>query len=59
MSGDGLPLGYRIWWKLRRSVLSVFGPAQLGDDDPGARLDAERAAKIAQIKAAKGQADKR
>ena len=44
---EGLSLGYRIAWNIRRAVMTVFGPAQLGDDDdPLARLRAERAAKV-------------
>ncbi len=48
---EGLSLAYRSGWKIRRSLLSVFGPAQLGDDDPKVRLDQERAEKVAAAKA--------
>jgi hypothetical protein len=48
---EGLSLMYRITWRIRRALLSVFGPAQLGDDDPKTRLDQERAEKVAQARA--------
>ncbi|STD05717.1 hypothetical protein [Dermatophilus congolensis] len=48
---DGLSLGYRLWWNIRRVAMSIFGPAQLGDNDPLHRLKAEREAKIAQYHA--------
>lgn len=48
---EGLSLAYRANWKVRRSLLFWFGPAQLGDDDPRARLDQERAGKVAAAKA--------
>ncbi len=50
MSSEGLSLGYRIVYRLRRVVMSVYGPAELGDDDPLVRLAEERAAKIAEAK---------
>ncbi len=54
MSSDGLSLGYRILWRLRKAVMSVFGPAQLGgQNDPHVRLDRERSARIAEAKAKK------
>ncbi|MEP7160284.1 MAG: hypothetical protein ABI746_04210 [Dermatophilaceae bacterium] len=53
MSSEGLGLGYRIVYRLRRAVMSVFGPAQLGDDDPLAALEEERATRIAEAKAKK------
>lgn len=39
---EGLSLGYRVRWRLRYLALSVFGPAQLGTDDPQERLRQER-----------------
>ncbi|MBW3084489.1 hypothetical protein KEM60_00677 [Austwickia sp. TVS 96-490-7B] len=51
MSKDGLSIGYRIGWRLRRIAMTLFGPAQLGDDDPTAKLYAEREAKIAAAQA--------
>ena len=39
---EGLTLGYRVRWRLRYIALSVFGPAQLGTDDPQERLRQER-----------------
>ncbi len=51
MSSDGLSLGYRIGWRLRKAVMTVFGPAQLGgEDDPLARLEREKSAKIAEAR---------
>jgi hypothetical protein len=47
MSRDGLTLGYRIGYVFRRIALALFGPAQLGTDDPVARLRQEREQKIA------------
>lgn len=45
---EGLPLGYRIVYRVKSVGLNIFGPATLGeDDDPRARLRHERAAKIA------------
>lgn len=48
-NNDGLSLGYRLWWGIRRSVLTVFGPAQLGDADPLYKLKQERAEKVRAI----------
>lgn len=54
MSRDGLSLRYRLWWNIRRTVLTFFGPAQLGSsNDPIQRLERERAQKIEE---ARGQA---
>ena len=39
---EGLTLGYRIRWALRYAAVGVFGPAQLGTDDPQERLRRER-----------------
>lgn len=55
MSSDGLSLGYRIGWRLRKIAMTFFGPAQLGSDDPTRKLYAEREAKIAEAKARKAQ----
>lgn len=44
---EGLSIGYRISYRLRAIALSIFGPAQLGEnDDPLMRLRRERAAKV-------------
>jgi hypothetical protein len=44
----GLSIGYRIGYRLRLIGLTVFGPAQLGEgNDPKARLERERAARVA------------
>lgn len=50
-NNEGLSIGYRLWWGLRRTVMTFFGPAQLGDNDPMERLDAERRAKMAEAQA--------
>lgn len=42
---EGLSLGYRMWWGIRRTVLTFLGPAQLGDSDPLYKLKQEREAK--------------
>lgn len=56
MSSDGLSLGYRLGWRVRRVMVSLFGPAQLGgEEDPTQQLYAERKAKIAEAKAKKDQ----
>ncbi|GAA6524229.1 hypothetical protein [Intrasporangium sp. DVR] len=48
---EGLSIGYRIGYQLRRLGLTFFGPAQLGEtNDPTARLAAERAAKVARAR---------
>jgi hypothetical protein len=48
---EGLSVGYRIAYQLRRLGLTFFGPAQLGEtSDPSARLAAERAAKVARAR---------
>ncbi len=51
---EGLSLGYRMWWSIRRLVLTVFGPAQLGDDDPMENLRREREEKIRQARERRG-----
>ena len=44
---EGLSIGYRISYRVRAIGLSIYGPAQLGeDDDPLVRLRRERAAKV-------------
>lgn len=48
---DGLSIGYRIWWGIRRALLTVLGPAQLGEDDPIENLRREREEKIARARA--------
>lgn len=52
-SNRGLSIGYRIGYRLRLIGLTVFGPAQLGEgNDPKARLERERAARVARAEAA-------
>ncbi|HEV7148059.1 MAG TPA: hypothetical protein VGN48_13785 [Pedococcus sp.] len=44
---EGLSLGYRLRYRLRRMILQIYGPAQLGESqDPLAKLANERAAKV-------------
>ena len=44
---EGLSLGYRVMYRIKHAGLSVFGPAQLSEEqDPRRRLERERAAKI-------------
>jgi hypothetical protein len=47
---EGLSLGYRFSYRIRHLMLSIFGPAQLGDEDPTARLEHERDEKIAEAR---------
>lgn len=55
MSKDGLSLGYRIGWRLRKIAMIFFGPAQLGAEDPTRKLYAEREAKLAEARAKRTQ----
>jgi hypothetical protein len=49
---EGLSLGYRITYRLRRMIMQLYGPAQLGEgDDPLAKLQRERDAKVAAARA--------
>lgn len=48
---EGLSLGYRLGWNIRRIAMTVFGPAQLGEDDPMERLREERRRKSAEARA--------
>ncbi len=51
MAKDGLSLGYRIWWRIRKAVMTFYGPAQLGNaNDPIRRLERERAEKAEQAR---------
>ena len=52
MPRTGLPIGYRIGWRLRYALVSVFGPAQLGTaDDPQQKLRRERDRRLQQVRA--------
>lgn len=51
---SGLSLGYRIGWRFRYVTTSVFGPAQLGSEDPQLRLRQERERKVAAARAGRG-----
>jgi len=49
---SGLSIGYRIGYRIRMFALTIFGPAQLGEgNDPKARLERERAARVARAQA--------
>jgi hypothetical protein len=51
---EGLSLGYRIRWRLRRLLMTVFGPATLGpESDPLTRLDRERADRVEKARRAR------
>lgn len=51
---EGLSIGYRVMWRIRRMVMQMYGPAQLGEgSDPLARLQRERDTKVAAAKAAR------
>ncbi|GAB47484.1 hypothetical protein [Mobilicoccus pelagius] len=48
---EGLSLGYRIGWNIRKLAMTFFGPAQLGEEDPMERLHEERRRKSAEARA--------
>ncbi|GAB3047869.1 hypothetical protein GCM10027053_02290 [Intrasporangium mesophilum] len=51
-SNEGLSIPYRIGYQLRMLGLSLFGPAQLSEqNDPKTRLFKEREAKVAAARA--------
>lgn len=52
-NSEGLGIGYRLGWNIRRIVMTFFGPAQLGEDDPMERLTTERRQKSAEALAKK------
>jgi hypothetical protein len=53
---QGLSLGYRIAYRVKWIGMHLYGPAQLGDaEDPHRRLERQRAAKVAQVAAARRQ----
>jgi len=52
-SKSGLSIGYRIGYRIRMFGLTIFGPAQLREgNDPKARLERERAGRVARARAA-------
>lgn len=55
-SSEGLSFWYRLGWRFRYVTTSVFGPAQLGSDDPQLRLRRERERKVAAARAARESA---
>jgi hypothetical protein len=55
---DGLSLLYRIGWRMRQGAMHIFGPAQLGTNDPQEILKRERIRKSAEA-VAKRDAAKR
>ncbi|MDO5501880.1 MAG: hypothetical protein Q4G67_01780 [Actinomycetia bacterium] len=55
---EGLSIGYRLGWQVRRVLFTLFGPAQLGSSsDPIERLKRERRRKSAAAVAAKQTQD--
>lgn len=53
----GLGIGYRISYRLRVVGLTLFGPAQLGEqNDPRRALERERAERVARAAAARAAA---
>ncbi len=51
----GLSVGYRLWWRVKYTVLTFYGPAdQSGPRDPRWRLRAERLAKVNAARAERG-----
>lgn len=44
---EGLSLLYRLGWRFRVGAMHIFGPAQLGTQDPQERLIRERERKSA------------
>ncbi|MEO6999767.1 MAG: hypothetical protein ABI112_16965 [Terracoccus sp.] len=49
---SGLSLGYRIGYRMKLIGLTIFGPAQLGENnDPKLRLQRERAERVAAAQA--------
>lgn len=51
---EGLSLGYRIMYQIKRALLTVYGPAQLsGDADPHVRMKRQREAKVAAARQAR------
>lgn len=47
---EGLSFGYRLGYRIRHIMLTVFGPAQLGDEDPRTQLEHERDEKVAEAR---------
>jgi hypothetical protein len=59
-SSEGLSVAYRIGYRIRQFGLTIFGPAQLGEgNDPKARLERERAAKVAAARADRAAREQR
>jgi len=53
---DGLSLWYRFTWRVKYTVLTFYGPPRLaGRQDPLTRLEQDRAAKVAEARAATGE----
>lgn len=51
---EGLSLWYRITWRIKYALLTVYGPPRLdGDKDPLTRLERQRAAKVATARASR------
>ncbi|TQM96095.1 hypothetical protein FB476_0955 [Ornithinimicrobium humiphilum] len=57
VESDGLSLWYRFTWRVKYIVLTFYGPPRLaGRLDPITRLEQDRAAKVAEARAARGGA---
>ncbi|WP_010146258.1 hypothetical protein [Serinicoccus profundi] len=51
---DGLSLWYRFTWRLKYTLLTFFGPPRLdARQDPQTRMEAQRAARVAEARAAR------
>ncbi len=51
---EGLSMGYRIMYQIKRALLTVYGPAQLsGDADPHVRMKRQRDSKVAAARQAR------
>jgi hypothetical protein len=57
---EGLSVGYRILYRVRRLGYQMYGPAQLDEhNDPVRRLEQERAAKVAAARRARLERERR
>lgn len=54
IESEGLSLWYRFTWRVKYTVLTFYGPPRLeAGQDPLTKLERERAAKVAEARAAK------
>lgn len=55
---EGLSVWYRIGWRVRYALTSVFGPAQLSaSEDPQSQLIRERAERVVARREARSKAE--